>query len=189
MALNKYFRISALCLVAALAFSACAKKNNDLAARRNAAGAAATDAPATAQADAQAAAMGYDTEFMKISNPTQVANGALSIVSRIRVGNSFYDINTSHTTYGEGSQPAVASKVLGNASFQVSAVCGTENCNPYYIVINITANGAPVKQMAMMKFFYGEGAGTEGDIYYSRNQFMTFPQAIQELKGGVRVGE
>ncbi|MBC7371508.1 MAG: hypothetical protein H7326_08085 [Bdellovibrionaceae bacterium] len=187
MSLNKYFRISSLCLVAALAFTACAKKNNDLAARKNAAGASAVDANTTAAADAQAAAMGYDTEFMKINNPTS-NGGSLSVVSRIRVGNNLYDITTMHNTYGEGSQPAVANQTIGTASFQVSAVCGTQSCNPYYLMINITANGAQVKQMAMMKFFYAD-VGTENDVYYSRTQFLSMPQAIQELKGGVQVGQ
>ncbi|RYE97972.1 MAG: hypothetical protein EOO77_38070 [Oxalobacteraceae bacterium] len=152
-------------MVAALALGACAKKNNDLAARRNAAGAAATNTPVTQAADAYAQQMGYNLDIQGIAKP--VSNGSgLTIVTRIIVNNNYYDVSTMHNTYGEGSQPAMTNNMqVGNVSIQAQAVCATQSCSPYYIMINVTANGAPVKQMAMMKFFYQEGAGTENDIY------------------------
>jgi hypothetical protein len=183
MSLNKLVRISLFCLVATVALASCAKKNNDLKARQNATGARDTNAANSQAADDAAKASGFDTEFTRISNPVASGNG-LSVITRIRVNSAYYDITTLHSTYGVSSQPAVATQNLNGANFQVSAVCANEYCNPYYIVVDITANGRQIKQMAEMKYFYYDNTtASQNDVFYSRSagQFQSIQAAINEL--------
>lgn len=185
MDLVKYTRISIYCLVAALALSSCAKKNNDLKARVNAAGARDTNQQVSQVADAAAAAMNFDTEFVSMNAPVLSGNG-LSVVTRMRLNTSYFDITTMHYTYGTNAQPATTNQVINGGNFAISAVCGNEYCNPYYLIVNITANGREIKQMGQMKFFYYTGAQSQYDVFFSRGagQFFTIPQAINELNTG-----
>jgi hypothetical protein len=182
MSLAKYSRISIFCLVAALAFTACAKKNNDVTARRNQTGARDANTAVGQAADDQAKARGYDVQFVNFTAP--VASGsALSVTTRISLNNANYDITTMHYGYGNGSAPATASQSLSGANFAVNAVCSNEYCNPYYIVINITANGSEIKQMGELKYFYYTGTSSQSDVFFSKppGQFVSLQQAMNEL--------
>lgn len=188
MALTKYVRVTMLCLVAALALSSCAKKNNSLAARLNAAGAKDINPGQSQAAEDQAKAMNYDVEFMNINVPVQSGN-SLSVVSRIRVNQNLYDVTTLHNTYGPTSQPATANQVIGNANFSVNAVCGNQYCNPYYLIINVTAGNTQIIQQAQMKFFSSEtNLPYQNDVFYSRKggEFLSVPQAIDYLNLGAQ---
>ena len=77
MAFAKYTKLAISLIAATIALSGCAKKNNDLKARMNAAGARDINPANSQAADAAAAASGYDTEFTSVSTPTS-SGGALS---------------------------------------------------------------------------------------------------------------
>lgn len=185
MDLVKYSRITIYCLVAVVALSSCAKKNNDLKARLNAAGARDINQQVSQVADAAAAAMNFDVDFVNINAPVASGNG-LSVTTKMRLNTSYYEITTTHSTFGANSQPATANQTINGGNFAIHAVCGNEYCNPYYLIVNITANGRQVKQMGQMKFFYYTGAQSQYDWFFSRGegQFFSVPQAINELNVG-----
>jgi hypothetical protein len=164
-------------VVAAFAFSACAKRDSEFAARKNAAGASYVNDQQAAAADQAAAANGYVTDILKILSPTQASTGALSVTSQIKVNNNVYQIVTTHSQVNTVSS---TSAMFDGANFEVGGICGSDLCNPYYLVVNITRNGQPVKQTAMKKYFYYTDQNSNQDLIMSLgpNEFMS----IQDVK-------
>lgn len=166
-------------LAAALAITACAKRDSEFRARKNAAGATLVDTPRTDAANAAAAAAGYDTDILGILQP-QVAGNALRVTSYLRVNATTYQVMTTHSAVGTISQ---AQQYLEGANFEVNGVCATEHCNPYYLIINITRNGQQIKQTAMKKFFWYVDANSSQDLILSRGpgEFLSVQSAISLL--------
>lgn len=184
MAFTKNFRTMIFIVAAAVAFTACAKRKSGYSGRTNAAGARYTDGARGEAADAAAAAMGYNTDILGITAPQAVGSGALSVTSYIKVNANNYQIVTTHT------QPLAVSTTMqafDGANFEVNGVCANVNCNPYYLVINITRGGQQIKQTAMKKFFYYSGSSSSQDLILSRGagDFVSVQQAINELDSAV----
>ncbi|WP_413291544.1 hypothetical protein [Bdellovibrio sp. HCB337] len=187
MSLTKNFRFYTYILVAALALTACAKRESGYKARRNASGATYTDGARGEAADAAAAAMGYNTDILGVMQP-QSANSALSVTSYIRVNANNYQVVTTHY------QALAISKTVQNfdgATFEVNGVCANNNCNPYYLIVNITRGGQQIKQTAMKKYFYYTGAESGQDLILSRGagEFVSVQDAINELESAVIEGQ
>jgi hypothetical protein len=185
MALTKNIRILLICVTAAVALSACAKKDNSIAARKNSAGARDINPTSSQQADQYAMSQNVNADIVSVNQPAGT-NGGLQVTSRIVVNNYQYDVTTTHSNY---SSPAVIPpQNLNGATFNITGVCGDQYCNPYYLVINISANGRDVKQMAMMKFFFYTGSGSQNDVFYSRlpGQFLSLQDAMSALQAGAQ---
>jgi len=188
MALTKNFRVYLFCFVAALAISACAKKDSDFKARKNAAGATDVSPNASQRADQAAAAAGYVTDILLIQTPVSTGAG-LSVTSYVSVNNSDYQITTTHTNYGTTSAAgATVTQNFSGADFQITGICSNQYCSPYYLIINITRGGQPVKQTAEKKFFYYSGDASQQDLFLSRgpSEFMTVDQIINTLDAGIQ---
>lgn len=184
MSLTKNIRIYTYIVVAALALSACAKRDSGYKARRSASGAVYTDGTRGEVADANAAAMGYNTDILGVMQPQTSTTGALSVTSYIRVNNNNYQVTTNHY------QALAISKTNQNfdgANFEVNGVCANNSCSPYYLVINITRNGQQIKQTAMKKHFYYTGTDSNQDLILSRGagEFVSVQDAINELDNAV----
>lgn len=184
MALTKNIRVYIYILVAAVALSACAKRDSDFKARKNAAGGVYVNGNQGLAADNAAAAAGYNTDILAIQPPQSNSNGALSVTSYIKVNNNNYQVVTTHT------QALAISKTNQNfdgANFEVNGVCGTDTCSPYYLVINITRNGQQIKQTAMKKFFYYTGADSSQDLVMSlgAGEFLSVQDAVKALDSAV----
>jgi hypothetical protein len=183
MGFMKNAKVYLYIVAAAVALSACAKRDNDLAARRNGAGAPIVNGQQAANADAAAAAAGYNVDIMGIQTPVQ-SGGGLSVTSTVSVNSKNYQINTTH--YQEG-QVSSTTATFDGANFQVSGVCGSSTCSPYYLVIEITRNGQRIKQTAMRKYFYYTGANSNRDMAMSMgaNEFMTIQDIINAFDQAV----
>lgn len=178
MALNR-LRIYLYVFMAALALSACAKRDSEFKARKNASGATYVGVRSEA-ADAAAAAAGYDTDILAVSQPQAIANG-LSVSSYLKVNTSNYKVTTTHTSVGTIS---TLRQNLNGADFEINAVCATAECNPYYLVINITRGGQQIKQTAMKKYFWYSGsADSSQDLIMSNGpgEFVPVQTAISTL--------
>lgn len=164
-------------MIAAMAVSACAKRDSEFSARKNAAGASYVNDQQAAAADQAAAASGYVTDILKIMNPMQTSTGSLSVTSQIRVNNNAYQIVTTHSNVNTVSSTMAN---FDGANFEVAGICGSDVCNPYYLVINISRNGQPIKQTAMKKYFYYVDQNSSQDLIMSLGptEFMS----IENLK-------
>jgi hypothetical protein len=183
MGFMKSAKVYLYILAAAVALSACAKRDSEFAARKNGAGAPIVNGQQAANADAAAAAAGYSVDIMGIQQPIQ-NGGGLSVTSTISVNNKNYQINTTHYAIGQVSS---TSANFDGATFQVSGVCGSETCSPYYLVIEITRNGQRIKQMAMRKYFYYSNANSNRDMAMSlgANEFMSIQDIINTFDQAV----
>ncbi|MGZ3795221.1 MAG: hypothetical protein ACXVB1_02590 [Pseudobdellovibrionaceae bacterium] len=172
MLLMKNIKTYLYIVVAAFAISACAKRDSEFAARKNAAGAAYVNDQQAAAADQAAAATGYVTDILQIQSPVQTSTGALSVTSQIKVNNNVYQIVTTHSQVNTASS---TSTMFAGANFEVAGICGSDICNPYYLVINITRNGQRIKQTAMKKYFYYVDQNSTQDLIISlgANEFMS----------------
>lgn len=184
MAFTKNRRVYLYIVIAVMALSACAKRDSEFKSRKNGAGASAVGGAQTDAADAAAAAAGYDTDILGIMQPQTTANGALSITSYIKVNTNNYQVVTTNTAVNAISK---TQQVFDGANFEISGVCGSENCSPYYLIINITRNGQQIKQTAMKKFFYYTGADSTNDLFLSRGvgEFLSVQEAISTLDQAV----
>jgi len=183
MGIVKNAKIYLYIVVAAFALSACAKRDSDFAARKNGAGAPIVNGQQAANADAAAAAAGYNVDIMKIQNPVQSGNG-LSVISTVSVNSKQYQIQTTHYQTGQISS---TSQSFDGATFEVSGVCGSDTCSPYYLVISITRNNQRIKQMAMRKYFTYTGEVSTRDLAMSlgANEFMTMQDIINTFDQAV----
>lgn len=183
MGIMKNAKIYLYIVVAAMALSACAKKDSEFAARKNGAGAPIVNGQQAAAADAAAEANGYKVDIMGIRNPVQ-AGGGLSVSSVISVNNKNYEITTTH--YQVGAISATTANFDG-ATFEVSGVCGSEVCSPYYLVINISRNGQRIKQTAMRKYFFYTNPSSQRDLALSlgANEFMSVQDIINAFDKAV----
>lgn len=187
MGFMKNAKVYLYILAAAVALSACAKRDNEFAARKNGAGAPIVNGQQAANADAAAAAAGYTVDIMGIQQPVQ-SGGGLSVTSTISVNSKNYQINTTHYQIG---QVSTTSATFDGATFQVSGVCGSETCSPYYLVIEISrvVNGGNqrIKQMAMRKYFYYTNANSSRDMAMSlgANEFMSIQDIINTFDQAV----
>jgi len=178
MALNR-LRIYFYILGAALVLSACAKRDSEFKARKNASGATYVGVHSEA-ADAAAAAAGYDTDILAVTQPQTIAGG-VSVMSYLKVNTYNYKVTTTHTSVGTVS---TVRQNLNGADFEINAVCATAECNPYYLVINITRGGQPIKQTAMKKYFWYSGsADSSQDLIMSNGpgEFLPVQSAIATL--------
>ncbi len=180
MGLFKNSKIYIYIVVAAFALSACAKKDSEFAARKNAAGASYVNDQQAAAADQAAAASGYVTDILKILNPVQASTGALSVTSQIKVNNNTYQVVTTHSKVNAISSTTAS---FDGANFEVAGICGSDICNPYYLVINITRNGQKIKQTAMKKYFFYTDQNSSQDLIMSlgADEFMTIEAARASL--------
>jgi hypothetical protein len=184
MGITKNMRVFLYITVAALALSACAKRDNSaLAARKNAAGATNVGGAQSDAADAAAAAAGYNTDILVIQQPQMVGN-ALTVTSYIKVNNNNYKIVTTHNSVNTVSK---TQQTFDGANFEVNGVCPNANCSPYYLVINITRSNQQIKQTAMKKFFYYTDASSSQDLFLSRGagEFLSVQDAITTLDSAV----
>jgi len=183
MGFTKNAKIYLYIAVAALALSACAKRDSEFAARKNGAGAPIVNGQQAANADAAAEAAGYKVDIMDIKTPVQSGNG-LSVTSTISVNDKNYQINTTHPQVGQVSSTTAN---FDGASFKVSGVCGSETCSPYYLVIEISRGGQRIKQTAMRKYFYYTNANSSRDMAMSlgANEFMTIQEIINAFDQAV----
>lgn len=183
MGFTKNAKVYLYIVVAALALTACAKRDNEFAARKNGAGAPIVNGQQAANADAAAEAAGYKVDIMAIQPPVQAGSG-VSVTSTISVNNKNYQINTTHNSVGQVSQTSGA---FDGANFQVSGVCGSDTCSPYYLVIEITRNGQRIKQTAMRKYFFYTGANSNRDMAMSlgANEFMSIQDIINTFDQAV----
>lgn len=184
MALMKNTKIYMYIVVAAFAFSACAKRDSEFAARKNASGASFVNDQQAAAADQAAAANGYVTDILKVLSPTQTSTGALSVTSQIKVNNNTYQIVTTHPQVNAVSSTTAN---FDGANFEVAGICGSDICNPYYLIINITRNSQRIKQTAMKKYFYYTNQSSSQDLIMSlgANEFMTIEAARNALDQAV----
>jgi hypothetical protein len=181
----KKMKIYMYIIIAAVAFSGCAKRDSEFAARKNAAGAAYVNDQQAAAADQAAAASGYVTDILKVLNPVQSSAGALSVTSQIQVNNNTYQIVTTHPQVNVVSS---TSATLDGANFEVAGICGSNICNPYYLIIGITRNGQRIKQTAMKKYFFADpNQNYNQDLVMSlgANEFLTIEAARTALDQAV----
>jgi hypothetical protein len=175
-------------IVAALALSACAKRDSEFAARKNAAGAKYVNDQQAAAADQAAAASGYVTDIQKILTPTQTSAGNLAVTSQVKVNNTVYQIVTTHYQVNVASSTTAT---FDGANFEVVGICGSDVCSPYYLIINITRNGQKIKQTAMKKYFSYTDENSSRDLIMSlgANEFVTIEGARNALDQAVVAGE
>lgn len=180
MAFTKNFKIYMYIAATALLITACAKRDSEFAARKNAAGANYINDKQSAAADANAIANGVDTDIQQIQNPVATSNGGLSVSSLIRVNTQVYQVVTTHFSAGTISS---TSANLNGATFDISGVCGSDVCNPYYLVVSISRNGQRIKQTAMKKYFFYTNAQSSQDLIMSLgpNEFMQVQDLIHTL--------
>jgi hypothetical protein len=183
MGFMKNSKVYLYILSAAVALTACAKRDNEFAARKNGAGAPIVNGQQADNADAAAAAAGYTVDILGIQQPVQ-SGGGLSVTSTISVNSKSYQINTTHYSIG---QVSTTTATFDGANFQVSGVCGSETCSPYYLVIEITRNGQRINQKAMRKYFYYTNANSSRDMALSlgANEFMSIQDIINTFDQAV----
>lgn len=184
MAFMKSAKIGVSLLLATLTLVACAKRDSGLAARRNGAGAAYVNGQQAAEAEAAAAASGYQTDIMKVERSALSANGTYSINSEIKVNDTRYQVTTTHSQVGVVSS---TSANFAGATFEVSGVCGSDTCSPYFLVINITRNGQRVLQTSMKKNFDYTGPDSTQDLVMSLgpNEFLSIQDIVNTLSQAV----
>lgn len=183
MAFMKYAKIYGALVVLAFTLMACAKRDSEFAARRNAAGAAYVNGDQAAAAEANAAANGYKTDILEIATPVY-KSGIYEVTSTVRVNDVNYRIVTTH------SQPGIISETradFAGANYAVSGVCGDDQCTFYFLVINITRNGQPILQTAMKKNFYYSGTSSSYDLALSKgpNEFLSTQDIVNTLSQSV----
>lgn len=183
MGFMKNTKVYLYIVVAAFALSACAKRDSEFAARKNGAGAPIVNGQQAANADAAAEANGYKVDIMGIQAPVQ-SGGGLSVTSTISVNNKNYQIVTTHYQVATVSSTTAT---FDGATFQVSGVCGSEVCSPYYLVIEISRNGQRIKQTAMRKYFFYTNASSNQDLAMSlgANEFMSIQDIINTFDQAV----
>lgn len=184
MAFLKNTKVYLYIVVAAFALAACAKRDSSFAARKNAAGATYVNGQQAANADANAAALGYQTDIQSVQNPVSAPNGGISVTSVISVNAKSYQVVTTHYQVNAVSSTTAT---FDGATFQVSGVCANNSCSPYYLIINITRNGQNIKQTAMKKYFYYDPSITTQDLVLSLGptEFVSVQGAIQTLDQAV----
>ncbi len=183
MGFMKNAKIYLYILAVSVSLTACAKRDSEFAARKNGAGAPIVNGEQAANADAAAAAAGYTVDIMGIQPPVW-NNGMYTVSSQISVNNKNYQIDTSHSTPGQVSS---TSANFDGATFQVSGVCGSEVCSPYYLVVEITRGNQRIKQMAMRKYFYYTNTNSVRDMAMSlgANEFMSIQDIINTFDRAV----
>lgn len=156
------FSISfATVLAAALALTACAKKDSDFAARyaKNKMGAEAANTQETGEADTAALEQGVDVDIIAI---TRNSNAAEKVVtSTVILNNQQTTMTTRHT----GTEQRTGELVSGNTKLTVYAVCANANCNPYYVSLQVYKDGKLVIQEGVRKYFDMPASSTNLDRY------------------------
>lgn len=180
MAFSKNLRVYTLIVIAAFALVACAKRDSDFKARKNALGATDVGGDRSLNADNLAKQMGYDVDVLTIQAPYMHGSGVLAVDSYLKVNATAYKVTTTHAQVGVDSQ---TSGRFDGADFNIVGRCSNQNCNPYYLVFTITRNGQQIKQTAVKKFFYYTNPDSSSDIFMSieAGQFMSPSQAMQAL--------
>lgn len=185
MAVAKSFRVMFMLVAATVALSACAKKDSEFKGRKNASGAKYAGDPAqNAAADAAAAALGITSlDIIKTDDPVLVAQGKVRIHSEVEINKELYDISLDHTSI---NQPATVSGQVGPLTLTATGICITQNCSPYYLMLNFSRGNQEAKQMVLKKFFFYGGPATEDDYIIQRagGKFETLQSAINILNQG-----
>lgn len=143
-------------LIAALALSACAKKDSDFAAKykTNKMGAEAANVEETAAADALALAAGVDIDIVAITRATSSTEKV--VTSTVVINNYQVSLTTRHAA----QEIRTGQMTSGNVTITASAVCALASCNPYYVSIQIYKDNKLLMQQGVRKYFDANGGGS-----------------------------
>jgi len=148
----------------ALAMTACAKKDSEFAARyaRNKMGANVADGKKTQEAGEQAAAQGLDADVVDIQKHFAAPGqpGPNIVTALILINNQQMPVTTSHT----GTEIVNGSVNTNGFTIVYHAMCGTVDCNPYYVSMEIYRNNQMVIQEGLRKYFEKTSAD-QTDVY------------------------
>ncbi|KYG63935.1 hypothetical protein AZI86_14075 [Bdellovibrio bacteriovorus] len=146
----KSFKPFTAVLIAALALSACAKKDSDFAAKykTNKMGAEATNVEETAAADQVALGEGIDIDIVKID---RALNGSEKVMtSVVAINNYQFSLTTRHAAL---ELRTGTMNVGNNVRIDAAAVCANANCTAYYVLVNAYKDNKLVIQEGVRKYF------------------------------------
>ncbi len=142
------------------------------------------------QAVAQAAAQGVQIDVQSISAPVpdqaDVRVDTILYLSSSNVGSYTYPLSTFHVPTANMLNITSGTATAGALQLQVTAACANQQCNPYYLMVNVMQNGQQVIQLGLRKYFNGyDSSASNYDVYQwmPSGSFMAFTEMRSFLDG------
>ncbi|WP_374030251.1 hypothetical protein [Bdellovibrio bacteriovorus] len=151
--MTKTKMIFAALLSGSLMMTACAKKDSEFAARyaKNKMGASVVDGAKTQEAGEQAAAQGLEADIVGVKRywTPQGQPGPRVVMATILINNTEFPVTSHHysTEIVDGSVD------VNGYNIRYHAMCGNDECNPYYAAMEVYQNGRIVIQEGIRIYF------------------------------------